>query len=104
MKLKISLQALKPHIRNKQHGLLLYHVHFVVWLILIWKTVKTDREIIILPDPLCGLCVLFSFNSFTLHQLLQFTFNIILLKYFNNALQGAAGTPCILKPNFIVHL
>lgn len=62
------------------------------------------KKIIILArSSLWALCT-FRFDSFALYQILQYTFNIIFLKYFNNSLQGAAGTLCILKPNFIVHL
>lgn len=46
----------------------------------------------------------FSFDGFALYRFLQYTFIITLLKYFNNALQGATGTLCVPKPNFIVHL
>ena len=56
-----------------------------------------------MPDPLHWFCLLFVFDGFALYQLLQYTLNI-LLQYFNNAPQGAPGTRCILKPNFIVHL
>lgn len=46
----------------------------------------------------------FIFDGFALYQFLQYTFIIILLKYFNSALQGDPGTLCILKPYIIVHL